>query len=115
MPTMCREEPPPEGWYYREGEQTFGPVSDEELRQALNQGLLRLHQAVWRRGGHRLLFVRAAAVTSHGAPPAMWPPLHSLSGSPNQRRKNGIAMPCPANDSAGPNTQVQTDPHRTIL
>jgi hypothetical protein len=57
---MREKEQPLEGWYYRVSGQTFGPVSSEQLREALAQGRLQSRQAVWRQGRHRLVFVHAA-------------------------------------------------------
>jgi len=54
---VARQEPPARAavvsadlWYYGDGEQRFGPVSMEELRQRASSGQLRPEDLVWNRG-----------------------------------------------------------------
>jgi hypothetical protein len=61
---MRREEQPSEGWSYKQDGQALGPIPTGHLKDLLAAGRLQPRQAVWRRSGHDLLFVHAAAAAS---------------------------------------------------
>jgi hypothetical protein len=75
---MCREERPFEGWYYKQGGQTFGPILTGQLKELLAAGQLQPRQAVWQRSGHDLRFV-PAATAAFGTTAPSCPPLPSES------------------------------------
>jgi len=49
-----------DGWYFRSGPETVGPVSTAELRELLSSGRVAPRQAVWQRRPQACLFVHAA-------------------------------------------------------
>jgi hypothetical protein len=59
MPSVRQEELPAPGWYYKQDGRSAGPVSTDRLRELLTTGQLQPRQAVWKQGGHGLLFVHA--------------------------------------------------------
>ena len=61
---MRREEPPGEGWYYRQDGEAFGPIPTEKLKELLAAGRLRPRQAVWQKGSHSLRFIHAETAAS---------------------------------------------------
>jgi hypothetical protein len=52
------------GWYYKQDNQTCGPVSTEQLQELLTLGTLQPRQAVWKQGEERLFFVHAVTAAS---------------------------------------------------
>jgi len=48
-----------EGWFYKQGEKRFGPVSRLQLRELVMSGQLPPKQAVWKEGKQSLFFVCA--------------------------------------------------------
>jgi hypothetical protein len=70
---MCRPERRSEGWYYRQDGQVFGPTPTGRLKDLLAAGRLRPRQAVWRRGGDRLLFVHATTAAFGTTAPSCLP------------------------------------------
>ena len=61
---MRREEPPVEGWYYKQDGQAFGPIPTGHLKELLAAGRIQPRQAVWQRGNDGLRFVHAATAAS---------------------------------------------------
>jgi GYF domain 2 len=59
IPTMSRQDGPSEGWFYKQANETCGPVSAGQLKELLTVGLLQPRQAVWQQGSHCLRFVHA--------------------------------------------------------
>jgi hypothetical protein len=66
MPTLRREERPSEGWYYKKGGETLGPVSTLELKGLLASGQLQPRQAVWKREPQAFVFVHAETAALKG-------------------------------------------------
>jgi hypothetical protein len=75
---VCRDERSSDGWYYRQAGGVFGPVPTARLKELLAAGRLRPRQAVWRRDGHGLRFVHAAAAASGTTPPSCPPPAEQV-------------------------------------
>ena len=52
----------PEGWFYKQNGEKFGPVSQLQLRELVTSGQLRPRQAVWTQDTQSLFFICAATV-----------------------------------------------------
>ena len=76
-----------DGWFFRQGGETCGPVSTGQLEELLGTGRLQPRQAVWKEDGKDLLFVHA--VTAATAAGQQSPDLQRTPQSPASRARFG--------------------------